>query len=110
MYWGKFWFYHPRKMRNNRAFPSAPVRAPLVRTEGTSPQFWYMIPPPLCPPGPVSCQGSIATGHTYGGPEGAPKNFFVPLVRVAPLPAQVRVRVNQDGILGPSWWGREHQL
>ena len=29
--------------------------------------------PPPCPPGPLSYQGSIATGHTYGGAEGARK-------------------------------------
>ena len=28
-------------------------------------------PPPPCPPGPLSYQGSIATGHTYGGAKGA---------------------------------------
>ena len=28
-------------------------------------------PPPPCPLGPLSYQGSIATGHTYGGAEGA---------------------------------------
>ena len=33
-------------------------------------------PPPPCPPGPLSCQGSTATGHTYGGAEGARKFFF----------------------------------
>ena len=45
-------------------------------------------PPPPCPPGPLSCQGSIATGHTYGGAEGAWKIFFIPLAHMAPLPAQ----------------------
>ena len=30
-------------------------------------------PPPPCPPGPLSYQGSMATGHTYGGAEGARK-------------------------------------
>ena len=34
-------------------------------------------PPPPCPPGPLSYQGSMATGHTYGGAEGARK--FCPL-------------------------------
>ena len=32
-------------------------------------------PPPSFPPGPLSYQGSIAAGHTYGGAEGA-RNFF----------------------------------
>ena len=36
-------------------------------------------PPPPCPPGPLSYQGSIATGHTYGGAEGARKFFSFPL-------------------------------
>ena len=37
-------------------------------------------PPPPCPPGPLSCQASTATGHTYGGAEGARKLFFfIPL-------------------------------
>ena len=33
-------------------------------------------PPPSCPPGPLSCQGSIATGQTYGGAKGAQKIYF----------------------------------
>ena len=37
---------------------------------GASPWFWYATPPPPCPSGPLSCQGSTATGHTYGGAEG----------------------------------------
>ena len=36
-------------------------------------------PPPPCPPGPLSYQGSIATGHTYGGAEGAQIFFSFPL-------------------------------
>ena len=32
--------------------------------------------PPPCPPGPLSCQWSIGTGHTYGGAKGAQKNCF----------------------------------
>ena len=28
-------------------------------------------PPPPCPPGQLSCQGSTATGHTYGGTKSA---------------------------------------
>ena len=36
-------------------------------------------PPPPCPPGPLSYQGSIATGHTYGGAEGARIFFSFPL-------------------------------
>ena len=49
------------------------------------PQFGYATPPPPpCPPGPLSYQGSIAADHTYGGAEGAQKFFF--LARVAPLP------------------------
>ena len=38
---------------------------------GTFPQFWYATPPPPIPP--LSCQGAIATGHTYGGAKGARK-------------------------------------
>ena len=51
--WGRYW-----------------VRAPswggisLVRVRDSPP------PPPSCPPGPLSYQGSIATGHTYGGADG----------------------------------------
>ena len=30
-------------------------------------------PPPPCPPGPLSYQGSVATGHTYGRAKGAQK-------------------------------------
>ena len=33
-------------------------------------------PPPPCPPSLLSYQGSIATGHTYGGAKGARKFFF----------------------------------
>ena len=63
-------------------------------TGGPSPQFGYATPlpppappPPLpCPPGPLSYQGSIAAGHTYGGAKGAQK--FFSLAHVAPLPAQ----------------------
>ena len=45
---------------------------------GPSPRFGYATPPPPPPrpPGPLSYQGSIATGHTYGGAEGARKFFF----------------------------------
>ena len=42
--------------------------------------FWvHDSPPPPCPPGPLSYQGSIATGHTYGGAERARKFFAFPL-------------------------------
>ena len=38
----------------------------VLLSSGTRP------PPPLpCPLGPLSYQGSIATGHTYGGAKGA---------------------------------------
>ena len=53
-----------------------------LSTGGASPRFGYATPPPPapppppCPPGPLSYQGSIATGHTYGGAEGARKFFF----------------------------------
>ena len=61
---------------------------------GVSPQFRSADPPPPapCPPGPLSCQGSIATRHTYGGAKGTRKIFFVPLAHVAPLPAQALQR------------------
>ena len=36
-------------------------------------------PPPSGPPGPLSYQGSMATGYTYGGAEGARKFFSFPL-------------------------------
>ena len=35
-------------------------------------------PPPPCPPGPLSYQGSIAAGHTHGGAKGARKFFPLP--------------------------------
>ena len=35
-------------------------------------------PPPPGPPGLLSYQGSMATGHTYGGAEGARKFFHSP--------------------------------
>ena len=49
-------------------------------------------PLPLCPLGPLSCQGSIATGHTHGGAKGAQIFFFIPLAHVAPIPAQAMER------------------
>ena len=62
-------------------------------TGGPSPRFGYATPPPPpppppppCPPGPLSYQGSIATGHTYGGAQGARKIFFhSPCPRSIPL-------------------------
>ena len=48
-------------------------------TGGTSPRSQYATPPPPpCPPGQLSCQGSTATGHTYSGAEGARNFFFIP--------------------------------
>ena len=42
-------------------------------------------PLPPCPPGPLSCQGSTATGHTYGGAQGARKiSFHSPCLRGTP--------------------------
>ena len=41
-------------------------------------------PPPSCPPGPLSYQGSIATGHTYGGAKGAEIFFHSPCPRSIP--------------------------
>ena len=71
-------------------------------------------PPPPCPMGPLSCQGSIATGHTYGGAEGTRKKFFIPLAHVAPLPAQALERGREApplaqlglGLGSPSWWNQ----
>ena len=54
----------------------------LSSTGGPSPRFGYATPPPPpppCPPGPLSYQRSIATGHTYGGAEGACNIFSFPL-------------------------------
>ena len=49
----------------------APLQKSVWPTGGPSPQFGYATPPPPpCPPGPLSYQGSIATGHTYGGAKG----------------------------------------
>ena len=45
---------------------------------GASPQFTYATPPPPCPLGPGSYQGSTATGHTYGGAKDARKFFPLP--------------------------------
>ena len=75
-----------------------------VSTGGMSSLVWYATPPPPppCPPCPLSYQRSIATGHIYGGAEGA--RFFFhshcphanprwsvdgrhPLAHMAPLPA-----------------------
>ena len=58
--------------------------AVVLTTGGPSPRFGYAtppLPPPPspCPPGPLSYQGSIATGHTYGSAEGARKFFSFPL-------------------------------
>ena len=63
-------------------------------------------PPPPCPPGPLSYQGSIATGHTYGGAEGARKFFFIPLANVASLPAQAVEHPN--AILEPNLDSNTH--
>ena len=63
-------------------------------------------PPPPCPPGPLSYQGSIATGHTYGGAEGARNFFFIPLANVASLPAQAVEHPN--AILEPNLDSNTH--
>ena len=63
-------------------------------------------PPPPCPPGPLSYQGSIATGHTYGGAKGARKIFFIPLAHVASLPAQAVEHPN--AILEPNLESNAH--
>ena len=53
-----------------RTLEAAPTRGGRLLGSGTR-----LPPPPPCPPGPLSYQGSIATGHTNGGTEGA-RNFF----------------------------------
>ena len=63
-------------------------------------------PPPPCPPGPLSYQGAIATGHTYGGAEGAQNFFFIPLAHVASLPAQAVKHPN--AILEPNLDSNAH--
>ena len=63
-------------------------------------------PPPPCPLGPLSYQGSIATGHTYGGAKGARKIFFIPLAHVASLPA--RAVEHPNAILEPNLDSNAH--
>ena len=63
-------------------------------------------PSPHCPSGPLSYQGSIATGHTYGGAEGARKIFFIPLANVASLPAHAVEHPN--AILEPNLGSNTH--
>ena len=82
-------------------------------TGGASSRFGYATPPPRppppplpCPPGPLSYQGSIATGHTYGGVKGARKFFSIPLAHVASLPAHVVEHPN--AILEPNLDSNAH--
>ena len=63
-------------------------------------------PPPPSPPGPLSYQGSIATGHTYGATEGARKIFFIPLAHLAPLPT--RALEHPNTILEPNLDSNTH--
>ena len=77
-----------------------------LSTGGTSPRFWYVTPPPPpppCPPGPLSCQGSTATGHTYGGAEGA-RNFFFsfPLPILSTLHPNTILEPNLDSNAHPN--------
>ena len=59
-------------------------------------------PPPPFPPGPLSCQGSIATGHTYGGAEGARKFFFsLPLPILSTLHPNTILEPNLDSNVQP---------
>ena len=62
--------------------PTNQQRTNQPTTGGSSPQFGFVSPPPpprLCPPGPLSYQGSIATDHTYGSAKGTRKIFLFPL-------------------------------
>ena len=61
---------------------------------------------PYARPGPLSYQGSIATGHTYGGAEGARKFFCIPLANIASLPAQAVEHPN--AILEPNLDSNTH--
>ena len=60
------WTTHCTPQTHGRATPGAlaPPLPCITRTGGTSPRFGYTNPPPPCPPGPLSYQGSMATGHT----------------------------------------------
>ena len=60
-------------------------------------------PPPPCPPGPLSYQGSIATGHTYGGAKGA-RNFFFsfPLPILSTLHLNTILETNLDSNAHPN--------
>ena len=55
----------------------APPKANTFRYRGRMPT--PPPPPRPCPLGPLSYQGSIATGHKHGGTEGARKFFSDPL-------------------------------
>ena len=54
--------------KNQGVLPGGGGGAPSSTPHGG--RFWYATPPPPpppCPPCSLSCQGSIAPGHTYGG-------------------------------------------
>ena len=60
-------------------------------------------PPPLYPPGPLSCQGSTATGRTYGGAEGAQNFFFsFPLPILSTLHPNTILEPNLDSNAHPN--------
>ena len=59
-------------------------------------------PPHPCPPGPLRCQGSTATGHAYGGTEGARKFFSFPLPILSTLHPNTILEHNLDSNTHPN--------
>ena len=76
-----------RKVTHGGDVSSVPVRDPP--------------PPPSLPPGPLSCQGSTATGHTYGGAEGAQNFFFF-------IPLPILSTFHPNTILEPNFASNAH--
>ena len=59
---------------------------------------------PPCPPGPLSCQGSIATSHTYGGAKGAGEFFlfsFSPILSTLHLNAILEPNLDSNAHPNP---------
>ena len=75
----------------------------LIRHHHVSSVLVRDPPPPPCPPGQLSCQGSTATGHTYGGAEGARKFFFsFPLPILSTLHPNIILEPNLDSNAHPN--------